>query len=132
MTIEVGEPEYLGFQPPEGGESGEIYSVGAVRRSSSGKLVATGKVIVVVPNDQGYDDATMKEMAKQRAIHMISENPDLLTAIAPVHSGRSNVKRDDGDTPVHDGDGFLDPPDDDDNPDEPRRILNPDSPQTGQ
>ncbi len=132
MVIKVGDPEYLGFQPDEGGDTGDIYRVGASRESTSGRLLATGNVIVVVLNDQGYDEATMKNLARQKAVAAITENPDLLTPVVVGPPGTHHVGRADTGSPNWDGDGFLDPPDDGAKTDEPSRILSPDSPQTGQ
>jgi hypothetical protein len=125
MGIEIGNPVNNGF--------GSIYEVPAVRRSSAGRITASAIIIVDIGDVEtdGMDIAALKRAAKQKALAMIDEDPSLLAPETFAPGGTHHPDRDDGDTPPWDGDGFLDAPDDDGPPDEPKRILSPDSPLTG-
>lgn len=125
MAIKVGEPILLG-------ESRDIFSVGVSAVSAAGKLLATGTLTVEVTDDDGVDDATLRRQAQAQARTMVADDPGLLTTVRVTASGTQHLMRGDGSPVPWDGDGFLDAPDDDDKGTiEPKRILNPDSPQAG-
>jgi hypothetical protein len=132
MSLVIGDPVSTGFYG--------IYEVPAVRRSASGRLTASGKVLVNVVEsaatygivlDGSEDDATIKKYAKQIAWSMINDDPDLLPRFPIVPNGPGHLERDDEKSPPWDGDGYPDTKDDDTPEDEPKRILSPDSGQTG-
>lgn len=127
MGIKVGAPRLLG-------ESREIFSVPVDVVSGSGQLLADGAVVVDVSadDDGSFDDAGLQGLAKQKALAMVKDDPGLLTAVKAGPGGNHHVTRDDGSPAPWNGDGFLDPPDGENHGVEPRRILSPDSPQTGQ
>ncbi len=117
MALEAGQPMLL---------AGGVYSVGVSARSNAGRLLATGTVDVQ-PDDS--DDPVAA--ARQAALAMVDADPSLLTRVTVTPNGPRHVTTADG-TPVPwNGDGFLDPPDEKE-PAGPRRILSPDSPETGQ
>ena len=119
MPLEIGQPIPLG---------GTVYSVGVSARSSAGRLLATGTVVVDTADSDGSDPI---RAARQAAQAMVDADPSLLMRVTVTPAGTHHVTTADGKPVPWNGDGFLDPPDDKE-PVGPKRILSPDSPETGQ